>query len=124
MMPTVPSPPAVSRSTTTTLAPSRAKPSAVARPMPFPAPVISATLPLKSIVSSAALGRSTVSLRAERSNPRIEELPPCLLETDPHIGSQRTPHFDVERIVVGAPEHDLGLAEQGARAHANGKCRG
>src|SRR5437016_14452928 len=48
MMPAVASAPAVSRSTTTTLAPLLAKASAVARPMPLPAPVISATLPVKS----------------------------------------------------------------------------
>src|SRR5207253_10496348 len=47
-MPAVASPPAVSRSTTTTLAPLLPKASAVARPMPLPAPVISATLPVKS----------------------------------------------------------------------------
>src|ERR1700719_1249379 len=48
MMPAVASAPAVSRSTTTTLAPLLAKATAVARPMPLPAPVISATLPVKS----------------------------------------------------------------------------
>src|SRR5437867_7287435 len=48
MTPAVASPAAASRSTRTTLAPLFAKASAVARPMPFPAPVISATLPVKS----------------------------------------------------------------------------
>src|SRR6516165_5622636 len=48
MIPAVASPAALSRSTTTTLAPLLAKATAVARPMPFPAPVISATLPAKS----------------------------------------------------------------------------
>src|SRR5215204_1709298 len=55
MMPAVASPAAASRSTTTTLAPLLAKASAVARPMPFPAPVISATLPVKSISIASSL---------------------------------------------------------------------
>src|SRR4051794_27276372 len=55
MMPAVASPPSLSRSTTTTFAPDFAKASAVARPMPFPAPVISATLPVKSISIASSL---------------------------------------------------------------------
>src|SRR6266542_2044467 len=47
---TVSRPPASATSATTTLAPSRAKRSAASRPMPLPAPVISATLSLRRIV--------------------------------------------------------------------------
>src|SRR5438552_15866590 len=67
-MPTVASPPAASRSTTTTLAPFLPKASAVARPMPLPAPVISATLPVKSrsIASSLLLADQPRPIRQIR----------------------------------------------------------
>src|SRR5690242_16496071 len=56
MAPAVASPAVRSRSTRTTLAPARANSKAVARPMPLAPPVTSATLPVKSIASSVALG--------------------------------------------------------------------
>src|SRR4029077_5827521 len=54
-MPAVPSPPAASRSTITTLAPRPAKPRAVARPIPLAPPVINATLFWKFIASPSLL---------------------------------------------------------------------
>src|SRR3954467_11204340 len=71
MMPAVASPPAASRSTTTIFAPDFAKASAVARPMPFAAPVISATLPVKSssIVSSSRLISDAFAASARRPHP-------------------------------------------------------
>ena len=61
---TVSSPPGGVRSTTTTLAPSRANASAVARPMPDPAPVIRATLPSNCRVMLSLLSTSPNNLRA------------------------------------------------------------
>src|SRR5205085_1804881 len=75
MMPTVASPPAVSRSTTTTLAPLFANASAVARPMPLPAPVISATLSVKSrsIALSLSLAVDLPRPGGERSHHIADE---------------------------------------------------
>src|SRR3954453_20771444 len=67
MMPAVASPPSLSRSTTTTFAPDFAKASAVARPMPFPAPVISATFPVKSI----SIASSLLARQADYLPPRL-----------------------------------------------------
>src|SRR5262252_5080796 len=69
MIPAVASPAALSRSTTTTLAPLLAKASAVARPMPLPAPVTNATLPVKS--RSIGFLR-TSSLARELAGPLLE----------------------------------------------------
>src|SRR5512147_527934 len=71
MMPAVASPPALSRSTATIFAPDFAKASAVARPMPFAAPVISATLPVKSssIVSSSRLASDAFQASPCRPHP-------------------------------------------------------
>src|SRR5712692_8557162 len=82
MMPAVASPPAASRSTTTVLAPALAKASAVARPIPFAAPVISATLPVKSSsMASSSHALSRVSLRGaqRRSNLDPRALSPSRL---------------------------------------------
>src|SRR5437899_3999066 len=96
-MPTVASPPAVSRSTTTTLAPLLPKASAVARPMPLPAPVISATLPVKS--------RSmTSSLCLLADQPR----PSCQIR---HQFADQVARDLVEQIAVGV-EFCLRLADQ------------
>src|SRR5438105_2952946 len=70
MTPAVASPAAASRSTRTTFAPPLAKPSAVARPMPFAPPVISATLPVKS--RSMAFLPSWSILAADQSGPFFE----------------------------------------------------
>src|SRR5690349_24894006 len=113
MMPAVPSPPAVSRSTTTTFAPLRANPRAVARPMPLPPPVISATLPLKSMVSSGGSCRTRLSQRPAS----VEKLAPRLLETDPDIGSEGSRHVDAKLLRTGTPKQDFGLAEQRPGAH-------
>src|SRR6185312_4063860 len=111
MMPAVPSPPAVSRSTTTTLAPFRAKPSAVARPIPLPPPVISATLPLKSMVSSNVFPANSVIARTTKQSPRadgsVAELAPSFLETGPDIGREGSCHIDVEHLSALPPQHDL-----------------
>src|SRR5205814_3803717 len=99
MTPAVPSPAAVSRSTRTTLAPPLAKPSAVARPMPLPPPVISATLPVKSRSIAFLLGPS---FPADQPGP--------FLEIDEHV-ADKSPR----RIVGQAPglvELGLGLADQ------------
>src|SRR4051794_7609527 len=70
-MPEVASPPSASRSTTTTLAPDFAKASAVARPMPFAAPVISATLPVKSSSIVASSRRSARHLYGKKQPRNI-----------------------------------------------------
>src|SRR3954465_5668247 len=74
MIPAVASPPSESRSTTPTFAPDFAKASAVARPMPFPAPVISATLPVKSISTAS----SFIAQQADSLRPHLplHKLPP------------------------------------------------
>src|SRR3982074_3433570 len=76
-MPAVASPPAASRSTTTVLAPDLAKASAVARPIPFAAPVISATLPVKS--SSMASSCHTLPYVSLRGAQRQSNLAPRVL---------------------------------------------
>src|SRR5258708_34701319 len=73
-MPAVASPPAASRSTITTLAPRPAKPRVVARPMPLPPPVTSATLFLKSILKSLLyLHRSTRTGPKELPHPYMSD---------------------------------------------------
>src|SRR5271163_1836625 len=106
MIPAVASPATLSRSTITTLAPLLAKPSAVARPMPFPAPVISATLPVKS--------RFMASLRMSVLAP---DLARPVLECDEQIANEPAPHlvreaaFGVELGVALADQH-LGLVDR------------
>jgi hypothetical protein len=65
MIPAVASPPALSRSTTTTLAPDFAKASAVARPMPLAAPVTTAILPVKSMSMAVLLLRGHCDERSD-----------------------------------------------------------
>src|SRR5438309_9797262 len=78
MMPAVASPPAASRSTTTVLAPDLAKASAVARPIPFAAPVISATLPVKSnSMASSSHALPYVSLRGARRRRNLDPRALC-----------------------------------------------
>src|SRR5689334_9816997 len=113
MIPAVPSPPAVSRSTTTTFAPWRANPRAVARPMPLPPPVISATLPLKSMVSSGDFYRFRLSQRTAS----VEKLAPCLLETGPDIGRDGARHVDAKLLIRCTPKQNFCLAEYRPRAH-------
>src|SRR6516162_273693 len=88
MTPAVASPAAASRSTRTILAPPCAKPSAVARPMPLPPPVISATLPVKS--KSMAFLPSRSILAADQPRP--------LFEGDEHVADK-----PARRIVGQAP---------------------
>src|SRR5690349_6886039 len=113
-MPAVPSQPAVSRSTTTTFAPLRANPSAVARPMPLPPPVISATLPLKSMFSS---GDFTPARLSQPTVP-VEKLASRLLKRGPDIGREGPRHVDAKLLRTGAPKQNFRLAEHcpGARA--------
>src|SRR5690242_16181852 len=120
MMPAVPSPPAVSRSTTTTFAPLRANPRAVARPMPLPAPVISATLPLKSMVSSGGF------CRARLSQPivSVEKLAPRLLETGPDIRGEGSRHVDAKFLRGSAPKQNFRLAKHRPGAHPDRECTG
>src|SRR4051794_40142521 len=106
MMPAVPSPPDASRSTTTTLAPSLANPSAVARPMPLPAPVISATLPLKSMVSSAFQLTGNLARMAS-----AKELEPRLLQAGPDIGPEGSRYLDAEGARCCPPQDDLRLSK-------------
>src|SRR6266567_8392876 len=78
MMPAVASPPAASRSTTTVLAPDLAKASAVARPIPFAAPVISATLPVKSSsMASSSHALPYVSLRGAQRRSNLDRRVLC-----------------------------------------------
>src|SRR5690349_13175310 len=119
MIPTVPSPPAVSRSTTTTFAPLRANPRAVARPMPLPAPVISATLPLKSMVSSGGF----CGARLSQPIVSVEKLAPRLLETGPDIRGEGSRHVDAKLLRAGAPKQNFSLAEHRPGAHADRECR-
>src|SRR5216683_1900091 len=78
MMPAVASPPAASRSTTTVLAPDLAKASAVARPIPFAAPVISATLPVKSnTMASSSHTLPYVSLRGAQRQSNLDPRALC-----------------------------------------------
>src|ERR1700729_2849470 len=112
MMPAVASPAARSRSTTTTLAPRLAKPSAAARPMPLPAPVINATLPLNSIFLPPRGDPDAILARVGRG----QEFPARCLQALPDIGCVRPCHLDAERLEVAAPQHDGNLAEQRARA--------
>src|SRR5262245_48767514 len=124
MMPAVPSPPAASRSTTTTLAPPRANPIDEARPMPLPPPVTRATLPLKSMVPSDDFSGSDCHRGCrEATAASVEELAPCRFETGPDIRRERASDVDAERRRLEAPQHDLRLAEQRARTHADGKGR-
>ena len=78
MMSTLAWPDSASASTTITLAPRSAKPSAVARPMPPPPPVISATLPVKSIRRFLRLFRRPCSDAASsaRSPPGCNQVRP------------------------------------------------
>src|ERR1700679_2926723 len=108
MMPAEASPAAWSRSTTTTLAPRLAKPSAAARPMPLPAPVINATLPVNSIFFSPPCGGPAILAHAGGG----QEFPACLLQALPDVRCVRTRHFDPERLDLAAPQHDFHLAEQ------------
>src|SRR5438552_180098 len=95
MMPAVASAAAPARSTTTTLAPCRAKPAAAARPMPLPPPVISATLPVKSIL-----------------------LPPVVVCSSPSAGHVQGRAGDVARLVGGKIENGVGdLARLSDAAH-------
>src|SRR5687767_4678906 len=55
------------RSTATTLAPSRANSSADSRPMPLPAPVMTATLFLSRIVAPSGFGMDGLDQRVEQA---------------------------------------------------------
>src|SRR5215475_5325310 len=74
MTPTVAWAPAPSRSTTTTFAPCRANATDVARPMPLPPPVTSATLPVKSISPLHPMTRVDYHRRALLSEPSPPEI--------------------------------------------------
>src|SRR5258708_8415890 len=81
MMPAVASAAAPSRSTTTTLAPCRAKPAAAARPRPLPPPVISATLPGKSILfPPVVVCSSTATGHVQRRAGDVARLVRCKIE--------------------------------------------
>src|SRR5262245_14348442 len=106
MMPAVPSPPAVSRSTTTILAPPRANPIDPARPMPLPPPVTRATLPLKSMVPSGDFSRSDCHCGwHEATTVSVEELAPRRFQTGPDIGCEGSRHVDAERHRIEARQH-------------------
>src|SRR5689334_21385898 len=108
-MPAVASAAAPSRSTTTTLAPCLANAAAAALPMPLPPPVISATLPVKSI----AFLRSSV-FDVELSCPRALRQDFALPPTR-HVERRAG---DVARLVRGKIEHRIGdLARFADAAH-------
>src|ERR1700750_1872122 len=99
MTPAVASPAVASRSTRPTRAPPRAKPSAVARPMPLAPPVISATLPVKS---------RSIAFLLSLLFPA--DLPGPFLESDEHLADE-----PARRVVGQAPrgiELGLRLADQ------------
>src|SRR5438876_3816290 len=99
------------RPDTTTLAPSRAKASAVARPMPVRAPVISTTGVWAFIVGSSALSddltqhvERLVSRRKSRIGSYLEQCLTQLLHGPPEV--QRAAQVRLELLVVsGGGEH-------------------
>ena len=38
-----------------------------------------------------------------------------------HIAGERAPHFDVKRILLGSPQHDVGFRKYGTSAHPYGE---
>src|ERR1700757_2082663 len=104
MIPAVASPAEASRSTTTTLAALLAKASVVARPMPFPAPVISATLPVKSrfmafLPSVHALAPWTPACAGVTRTSFAADLPGPLLKRDEQIANEAAADLVGERAL-------------------------
>ena len=89
MMPAVASAPALSRSTTTTFAPWRANAADVARPIPLPPPVTSATLPVKSIRPTSKRPRPASGLLPAR--PGAARLPSAITTSASRRASRCSP---------------------------------
>src|SRR5205085_3610150 len=113
--------PAASRSTTTTFAPWRAKAADVARPIPLPPPVMSATLPVKSILIASArcfTRNELPSMRLARRRP-IEKLLDAIIVERAGLGIARQAEVeDFLRDILRHIERHRVLARHCGRAHA------
>src|SRR5262249_18803489 len=123
---TVRRPSASSRSSTATVAPSAANSRALARPIPFPAPVIRATLPLRRIRYLRASGCPTRFLdtgctdgqsvsgtpRASQALPQPVEIGGRPAEGALEAHGDRVFGDDFEVVVAGVAAVDQGLEQR------------